>query len=91
MLNFYNQSLSYQTHQTLLQTLLEIMCKPFNSLNKCSELLVYEDVIENAANHPPSRVKPNKCSLSIVEIASFDWNTSRVRSSIQQNLQCDTT
>lgn len=66
------------------------MCKHLNSLNKCAELLVYEDVMENAANDPPSRVKPNKCSSSVVEIASFDWNNSRVHSSIQKNLQCDT-
>lgn len=87
MLNFYNQVLSYQTQQALLG----IMWKPLTSLNKCSELLVYEDGMENAANHPPSRVKPNKCAFSIVEIASFDWNNSRVHSSIQKHVQCDTT
>lgn len=67
------------------------MCKPLHSLNKCGELLVYEDVMENAANHPPSSVKPTKCRFSIVEIASFDWNNSRVHSSIQKNVRCDTT
>lgn len=60
MLNFYNQVLSYQTQEALLG----IACKPLNSLNKCGELLAYEDVMGKMLpiTHPAESNQTNVAS-----------------------------